>query len=398
MKAAFDVSPPPPPSAAVWASAAAGALDLPPLNPLGAAELFDGVIDELNEPVDDLIPEPPAVRLRAKARVETVARLYCTKYVPLGFGEVGSSGFGAGFGICTPVCTSCEYSTTRPSEPAFMKPFGSGPFVAPTSFTVNPAFWSALVSAPLLPSGCTPLSSIVTGWPRTFAPWTVVEDVPTASPSTVKCTSAIDVIESMVINPPMNRTPLRRDSACDTSALLSKKFCVVAWIEPTVNNAVSSEPPLASLIDLATSAGSGSPPLEAPGSGAIRNPLIVESVDDVPCSLSICARAAPPSPLTWLLGEPNASEPSVLLSGEKPSACAMNGHLALVHASKIGCSAALGKKPDATGQPAAGPCVAPLPGSTTVALAAGPFDELIDDLPVTNRMWVASGIGVRPPC
>src|SRR5436190_7139125 len=105
MNAAFDVSPSPP-SPDACARDAAGALDFPPLKPLGAAELFDGEIDELNEPVEDLKLDPPAVRLRAKARPETVARLYCTKYVPLGFGDVGRSGLGAGFGICTPVCTS----------------------------------------------------------------------------------------------------------------------------------------------------------------------------------------------------------------------------------------------------------------------------------------------------
>ena len=50
------------------------------------------------------------------------------------------------------------------------------------------------------------------------------------------------------------------------------------------------------------------------------------------------------------------------------------------------------------GHALAGPCVAPLPGSATVALAAGPFDELIDDTPVTNCMWNVSLIGVSPPC
>src|SRR5438445_12119951 len=150
------------------------------------------------------------------------------------------------------------------------------------------------------------------------------------------------------------------------------------------------------MIACATLAGSGSPPADAPGSGAILSPLIVESVDDVPSS-PMWACAAPPSPFSWPVGEPKASEPSVRLSGENPSACAMNGHFALTHASKIGWRAAPGKNPETTGQALGGPCVTPLPGSATVAFAVGPFDELIDDLPVTNCMWKVSLIGVSPP-
>jgi hypothetical protein len=81
----------------------------------------------------------------------------------------------------------------------------------------------------------------------------------------------------------------------------------------------------------------------------------------------------------------------------KPSACVLKGHFAFTHASKIGCTAALGTKPEMTGQPLAGPCVTPLPGSASAAFAVGPFVELIDDEPVTNAMCVASLMGVSPP-
>ena len=60
---------------------------------------------------------------------------------------------------------------------------------------------------------------------------------------------------------------------------------MVDWIEPTLKSDVSSGwPPFAAMMAAVTSAGSGSPPVEPPGNGAIFRPLIVESVDDVPSS------------------------------------------------------------------------------------------------------------------
>src|SRR4051794_2835771 len=295
---------------------------------------------------------------------------------------------------------------TTPWACAVMKPFSSTDWVAPTRRTVRPALcnnWFRVSSAGL-PSGCTPLSSIVAGCPATCTPCTVVDDVPTGCAPLAYRDSAIEVIESIVSRPPAIRIPGTIASECDTAVDPSKRLAVVDCAEPVLNNVVSTGAPGVGVAPGSGSAGgSGMPVVPPPGMGALRTDPICAVVDDVPASWLMIARASAASPDNWPCGSPYWRPTSVWLSGVKPSACAVYGHFVLTHASTNGwnCSAP-GKPlsamdPTISGHACAGPCVAPLPGSATDARAAGPLDELIDDEPDTNCMWKVSLMGVRPP-
>src|SRR5438874_2544974 len=73
MNAVFDVGAEP---SSAGARDCAGAVDVPPVKPLGAAAPAAGVIDEVRVPPTEPPSEPLAeLRLRANARLETVARL-----------------------------------------------------------------------------------------------------------------------------------------------------------------------------------------------------------------------------------------------------------------------------------------------------------------------------------
>ena len=166
---------------------AAGALTEPPVNPLVGPDVPLGDTGEKLGLIPPDVDDDGAPRLRAIARLETDARLKRTKYTPFSAGGVWVIGLGGGGGSEIPVSTACVKSNAMPCDTAVMNPLLSAPFVAPTSFTDKPASSSCCVPTLGFPSGWTPLSSIVTGCPSTLAPWTVVDDVPTASPSTVKC-------------------------------------------------------------------------------------------------------------------------------------------------------------------------------------------------------------------
>jgi hypothetical protein len=61
------------------AGGGAGALTVPPVKPLGAPLPVGALVE--NDGVDSAEPpvDPPMVRLRANARADAAARLYCTK-------------------------------------------------------------------------------------------------------------------------------------------------------------------------------------------------------------------------------------------------------------------------------------------------------------------------------
>ena len=211
-----------------------------------------------------------------------------------------------------------------------MKPLASGPFVAPTSSPTSRRPATAGSTAVRIAVGMHALVIDRDGQPSTLAPCTVVDDVPTALPSTVKCTSAIEVIESIVIRPPRSRTPFSRDSGVRHGRASPR----TGWRWSTG----SSRPRTCGVDGLSTvrpgddveevGAGSGNP--VAPPPGAPRGACRSSSSRWPTCRRRRGGRPAPPSP--WPAARSAIRSPRARGRGRvlvEPSAAAPKGHCAV---------------------------------------------------------------------